>query len=235
MGTLGAELRWKIARKGAAAEHQTLGGGWPRGRGTSGQLEGRKSSKERRRKTKRGWQQPGEHEDPGHLSPSAFDLGRAVAASLKRCPIPCAQSRSCWRSTDPSRMDCQRALPAALRRPPALTAFWPRACWGLQESSPRGHALPVSSPPPGRASFFPVRCPAPESRASLCECPCCHAHQGWAGCQSDRLTSQKATADLETATTTGAAEPPAPLGRPGESGSLLGAGIWQVLSSPETA
>lgn len=40
----------------------------------------------------------------------------------------------------------------------------------------------------------------PQTPPSLCQPvgvhPCCHVHQSWAGCQSDRLTSQKATSRL---------------------------------------
>lgn len=49
---------------------------------------------------------------------------------------------------------------------------------------------------PGRHSFFPIPCPSPSLHQLVQAHPCHHAHQSWAGCQSDRLTPQTGTARL---------------------------------------
>lgn len=85
-------------------------------------------------------------------------------------------------------------------------ASFPGACCGLLSESPslarvKKHPkrrqyifLSSSLPPLAGIESFPALPPGLWQPVGVH--PCCHVHQSWAKCQSDRLTSQRATARL---------------------------------------
>lgn len=106
--------------------------------------------------------------------------------------------------------------------------------------------IPCQSPeaPREKKVHIPLRLPArfwqpwPDSLPfppGLCQPvgghPSCHVYQSWAGCQSDRLTSQKATARLGNSRYNRGSQSHLFLLGLGQGSSLLGPGSWHTSSS----